>query len=48
VTIYDSLHMALAEKLNVPLVTADEVLIRRMSGDVAFAPRMVWVGGLEF
>lgn len=47
VTIYDSLYAALAEKLNVPLVTADERLVRRMSGDAALGKRMVWVGDLS-
>ncbi len=46
VTAYASLYIALVEKLNVPLVTADERLIRRVSGDVALARRMVWVGDL--
>jgi len=30
VTIYDSLDVALAEKLSVPLVMADESLVRRL------------------
>jgi predicted nucleic acid-binding protein len=46
VTIYDSLYLALAEKRNIQLVTADERLIRRMSGDAALAQRLVWVGDL--
>jgi predicted nucleic acid-binding protein len=46
VTIYDSLYLALAEKRNISLVTADQRLIRRMSGDAAFAQRLVWVGDL--
>jgi predicted nucleic acid-binding protein len=46
VTLYDSLYLALAEKRNIPLVTADQRLIRRMLGDAAFAQRMVWVGDL--
>jgi predicted nucleic acid-binding protein len=47
VTIYDALYIALAEKRNIPLVTADERLIRRMSGDVGLAKRIVWVGDLS-
>ncbi len=47
VTIYDALYVALAEKLNVPLVTADERLIRCMAGDAALGKRMVWVGDLS-
>ena len=46
VTIYDSLYLALAEKRNIPLVTADRRLIRRLSGNAAFAKRMMWVGEL--
>lgn len=46
VTIYDSLYVALAEQLNIPMVTADERLIRRLSGDATLAKRMVWVGDL--
>lgn len=47
VTIYDSLYIALAEKRDLPMVTADERLIRRMSGDAALAKRMLWVGALR-
>jgi predicted nucleic acid-binding protein len=47
VTIYDSLYVALAEKRNIPLVTADERLIRRMSGDMVLAKQIVWVGDLS-
>jgi len=46
VTIYDSLYVALAETRDIPLVTADERLIRRLSGDPALAKLMVWVGDL--
>jgi predicted nucleic acid-binding protein len=46
VTIYDSLYIALAEKLHVPLVTADQQLIRRMAGDAALEQLVVWVGDL--
>jgi predicted nucleic acid-binding protein len=46
VTIYDSLYVALAEKRDISMVTADERLIRRLSGDAALAKRMVWVGDL--
>lgn len=47
VTIFDSLYVALAEKLNVPLVTADERLVRLMAGDAALGKRVVWVGDLS-
>ena len=46
VTIYDSLYVALAEKRDIPMFTADERLIRRVSGNAALAKRMVWVGDL--
>jgi predicted nucleic acid-binding protein len=46
VTIYDSLYVALAERRDIVMVTADERLIRRLSGDAALAKRMVWVGDL--
>ncbi len=46
VTIYDSLYLALAEKLHVPLVTADQQLIRRLTGDAALERLVVWVGDL--
>jgi predicted nucleic acid-binding protein len=47
VTIYDALYVALAEQRDIPLVTADERLIRRLAGDPALAKRMVWVGDLS-
>jgi predicted nucleic acid-binding protein len=47
VTIYDSLYCALAEKRNIPLVTADERLIRQMSGNADFNQRLIWVGDLS-
>jgi predicted nucleic acid-binding protein len=46
VTIYDALYVALAEKYDIPMVSADAKLIRRLSGDPALAGRMVWVGDL--
>ena len=46
VTIYDALYVALAETRDIPLVTADERLIGRLSGDRALAKLMVWVGDL--
>ncbi len=46
-TIYDSLYVALAEKRDIPLVTADGRLIRRLAGDPGLAKRMVWVGDLD-
>jgi len=44
ITICDSLYVALAEKRDVPLVTADERLIRRLTDDAALGRRTVWVG----
>lgn len=43
VTIYDSLYIALAEKRNIPMVTADERLVRRMSGDAELTKHMIWI-----
>ena len=47
VTIYDSLYVALAEKRDIAMVTADERLIGRLSGNAALAKLMVWVGDLS-
>ena len=47
VTIYNSLYVALAEKLALPLVTADQVLIRRLSGDAALAQLVMWLGDID-
>ncbi len=46
VTIYDSLYVALAEQRDIPLVTADERLVRRLVADADLGKRMVWVGDL--
>jgi len=46
VTIYDSIYIALAEQRDIPLVTADERLVQRLSGDANLGRRMVWVGNL--
>lgn len=46
VTIYDSLYVALAEQRDIPLVTADQRLIRQISADTALAKRVIWVGDL--
>ena len=46
VTIYDSLYVALAEKRDIPMVTADERLIRQLSADAGLAKRMIWVADL--
>ena len=43
VTIYDGLYVALAEARDIPLVTADRRLIRRLADDAALAKRVVWV-----
>ena len=44
VTIYDGLSIALAEKLTIPLVTADQRLIRKMSDDATLSKLMIWIG----
>lgn len=44
ITIYDSLYVALAEHRDIPMVTADQRLLRRLSTDAAFGKRLVWVG----
>ena len=46
VTIYDSLYAALAQRLEVPLVTADRKLVRSLSNDKALARRVIWIGDL--
>ncbi|HET8997852.1 MAG TPA: type II toxin-antitoxin system VapC family toxin [Acetobacteraceae bacterium] len=46
VTVYDSLYLALAEKLDIPLVTADRRLIARMAGSSS-AGRLIWVGDVQ-
>lgn len=47
VTICDSLYIALAENLDVPLATADERLLWRLPSDPAVGERIVWVGDLS-
>ena len=44
VTIYDSLYVALAEKLGLPLVTADRKLVRAMAAGGTDVVRVLWVG----
>ncbi len=46
-TICESIHVALAERLDIPLISAAQKLIRRLSRDSAFSKRMVWVGDLS-
>ncbi|MBS0644719.1 MAG: type II toxin-antitoxin system VapC family toxin [Acetobacteraceae bacterium] len=46
VTIHDALYVALAAQRDLPFVTADKRLIRRLSGAPALARLMVWVGSL--
>jgi predicted nucleic acid-binding protein len=44
ITVYDSCYVALSGQLGVPLITADEALLRKLSG----APFDVrWLGGLS-
>ena len=45
VTIYDSLYVALAEERALPLVTADEKLVRRFR-DTPLSRLVTWVGEL--
>jgi len=47
VTIDDSLYVALAEQRDIPLVTADQRLLRRLASDAEIARRLVWVGDLS-
>ena len=44
ITIYDGLYVALAEKLDIPLVTADQRLIRKLADDAALSKLMIWIG----
>jgi predicted nucleic acid-binding protein len=46
ITICDSLYVALAEKLDVPLVTADAKLLRNLASDARPVARAVWVGDM--
>ena len=41
VTIYDALYVALAEQRDIPLVTMDQRLVRRLSSDAVLGKRMV-------
>jgi predicted nucleic acid-binding protein len=44
VTIYDSLYVALAEKLGIALITADRALLRALAPDAGLAARAIWIG----
>lgn len=46
ITVYDALYVALAVQRDVPLVTADQRLIRRVADDPALARLILWVGDL--
>ena len=46
VTVYDALYVAAAERLDLPFVTADERLIRRLRG-APWAERCLSLGDLE-
>ncbi|MBV9252518.1 MAG: type II toxin-antitoxin system VapC family toxin [Acetobacteraceae bacterium] len=48
IPIYDSLYVALAEKLEIPLITADKQLLRCVRPDAGLASRMIWLGDIEF
>ncbi len=45
-TVYDALYVALAEKLDLPLITADRKLCERAAAMPRFAERVVWIGDL--
>lgn len=44
ITIYDALYVALAEQMGYPLITADEAMIRKLTGHSIVVP----LSGLEF
>jgi len=46
ITIYDSLHVALAEQRDVQLVTADVRLVRHLSTATPPRQRVVWISDL--
>jgi predicted nucleic acid-binding protein len=46
-TIYDTLYLALAERLNLPLVTADRKLYERASSTARKNSPVHWIGDLE-
>jgi predicted nucleic acid-binding protein len=45
--IYDSLYVALAERLDLPFITADARLVRRLSTTQALSKRTVWIGDIS-
>ncbi len=45
-TVYDSLYLALASELDLPLITADEKLCNALRG-TPLAPRVVWLARME-
>jgi predicted nucleic acid-binding protein len=46
VTVYDSLYLALAERRDIRMVTADQALIRRVAATPDLARLVLWVGDL--
>jgi len=46
-TVYDTLYLALAERLDAPLVSADRKLIERARGDPSLARLSLSLGNLE-
>ena len=45
-TVYDSLYLALAERLQAPLVSDDRKLIRAAAASVRFADLVVWIADI--
>jgi predicted nucleic acid-binding protein len=46
-TVYDTLYLALAVRLAIPLVTADRKLFSKAQGDLRYKGLVVWIGDLK-